>query len=268
MNNSPQKNQAIVYITMYSGLKLPKWYIGSSTTNRIDNGYNGSVTSVKYSKIWKSERKHNPQLFSTKIISYHITTQEALDEELRLQKLHQVVRNPKYINMSYCQRNGFHGGDTSKFIDYTNPKRLKKISESVSGKKNGNYGKQMTAEDKLKNPKFFENHKRGKDNPNHGSKASEETKLKQSIASKGKNNSNYGNCWCVLETAENKSKRKLHPKDDIPQGWISCAQFDDNKKDKSKHHYGKSWYNDGTKNYLKFAEDATNLLKGRIGRTN
>jgi len=145
---------------------------------------------------------------------------------------------------------------------------LQKISESISGKMNGNYGKRMTDVDKLKNPKFFENHKKGKDNPNYGSKTSEETKLKQSKSSMGSKNSNYGNCWCVLETAIDKSHRKLHPKDSIPVGWISCSQFDDNKKDKSKSHYGKRWFNDGIKNYLKFTEDATNLLQGRIGRTN
>jgi hypothetical protein len=144
------ENTPVVYLTMYLGDKLPKWYIDSSKKHKIENGYNGSVTSKKYSSIFKSEQKSNKHLFKTKIISYHKTTQESLDEELRLQKLHNVVKNPKYINMSYCQRNGFHGGDTSEFIDYDNPTMRKRLSEAGKDKSNSHYGKKWY-NDGLKN---------------------------------------------------------------------------------------------------------------------
>ncbi len=257
-----QDTQSIVYLTMYSGDLLPKWYIGSTTLKRVNDGYNGSVDSKEYKSIWQQERKNNPQLFTTRILSYHDNKQDSLDEELRLHKKHKVIKNPKYINMSYCQRNGFHGGDTSQFIDYSNQQRIDKISKAVSGSKNGSYGKKYTEEEKSKS-EFFKRNLKGEANPNYGRKASDKTKEKQSIASKGNKNSNYGNCWCVLDTAKDKSVRKLHPKDNIPMGWISCAEFDDRKKLKQGN-YGKSWYNDGTKNYLRLPQDSTHLIKGRI----
>jgi len=115
------QKQYIVYITRYSGTKLPRWYIGSSFEQKVLNGYNGSVSSKKWSDVYYSEQKENKHLFKTKILSYHKTYQEALDEELRLQKLHQVVKNNKYFNETYAQINGCYGRD-------------------VSGKNNPNYG--------------------------------------------------------------------------------------------------------------------------------
>lgn len=32
----------VVYLTMYSGNLLPKWYIGSSYEEKVLNGYNGT----------------------------------------------------------------------------------------------------------------------------------------------------------------------------------------------------------------------------------
>jgi len=40
----------MVYITNYKGTKLSPWYIGSTSKNKITNGYNGSVSSKK--KEW------------------------------------------------------------------------------------------------------------------------------------------------------------------------------------------------------------------------
>ena len=38
----------VVYLTRYSGGKLPPWYIGSSTEEKVLAGYNGSVKSKKW----------------------------------------------------------------------------------------------------------------------------------------------------------------------------------------------------------------------------
>ncbi len=119
----------VVYITMYSGIKMPTWYIGSSYENRILNGYNGSVASKKYKEIYMDEQQNNKDLFRTKILSYHKTKKNALLEELRLQKMHSVVKNDKYFNQSYAKKNGFEGGDNSTFIDY----KLRSINNPISG---------------------------------------------------------------------------------------------------------------------------------------
>ena len=45
------------YLTMYTGNRLPKWYIGSTSVEKIINGYLGSVVSRKYKDIWNFEIK-------------------------------------------------------------------------------------------------------------------------------------------------------------------------------------------------------------------
>lgn len=110
-----------VYITHYHGNLLPQNYIGSSTIQRIENGYHGSVRSKKYKLLWEQEIKQNPYLFETFIISTHYTRQEAIYKELKLQKIFNVVTNKSFINQSYAAPNGYFGSD-------------------VSGKNNPNYG--------------------------------------------------------------------------------------------------------------------------------
>lgn len=128
-----------VYLTAYKGNKLPPFYIGSSSEQKILNGYKGSVRSKKYRKTWEEELKQNPNLFETKIISRHITREEATQKEHKLQKHLDVVKSPLYINMSIASKNGFFGMD-------------------VSGNKNPNYGKKSLDFDRTnyKKPKTEE----------------------------------------------------------------------------------------------------------------
>jgi hypothetical protein len=91
-----------VYLTIYSGNKLPPFYIGSSSVKKISLGYNGSVCSTKYKDIWNLERKLNPSLFKTTIISTHNTRQEAYCKEEKLQKHLDVVKSPLYVNCSFA----------------------------------------------------------------------------------------------------------------------------------------------------------------------
>jgi len=119
---STSNKQYCTYLTHYTGDKLPEWYIGSTSIEKILNGYNGTVTSKRYKSIWIHERKNNPHLFKTRILKKFYRRKIALIHELKVQKLHQVVKNNNYINMSYAQKNGFFGRD-------------------VSGKNNPMYGK-------------------------------------------------------------------------------------------------------------------------------
>ena len=102
-----------VYLTMYKGELLPKWYIGSSSVKKIKNNYNGSVSSHKWRNIYYEEQKENKHLFKTRILSTHETRKQALEEELRVQKLHSVRDNNKYFNESYAKVNGYFGRDVS-----------------------------------------------------------------------------------------------------------------------------------------------------------
>lgn len=97
------------YLTIYSGNKLPPFYIGSSSIARINKGYRGSVLSKVYKETWKNELLTNPHLFKTKVLTTHNDRKEATIREKSLQKSLSVVKNPLYINRSYAQIEGSHG---------------------------------------------------------------------------------------------------------------------------------------------------------------
>lgn len=98
-----------VYLTIYSGNKLPPFYIGSSTVEKVNSGYFGSVKSLEYKSTWKEETAKNPHLFECHVISTHPTKKAALAREEDLQRKLNVVKNPLYINKSYACKNGIFG---------------------------------------------------------------------------------------------------------------------------------------------------------------
>lgn len=87
------------YITFYQGNQLPPFYIGYTSVNNINSGYNGSVSSKKYKKVWAQERAALPHLFRTVILRTFNTREEALEHEERLLRSLNVHKNDLYINM-------------------------------------------------------------------------------------------------------------------------------------------------------------------------
>lgn len=195
------------YLTIYYGNKLPPFYIGSSSIERISNGYHGSVSSKEYHDIWVNELSNHPDLFKTKILKTFYTRKEAFESELKFQKYFKVVKNSMYINLSVATVNGFKGRDVSGKNNprygvifsketrdkiskgnkdkirsesnkiaisnglksfYKNPIEIKKIQIRSIGSGNPNFGKL------------------GEDSPNFGRKNSQETKDKMSKAASGK----------------------------------------------------------------------------------
>jgi hypothetical protein len=119
--------QYCVYITEYFGQKMPKFYVGSSNVKKVKSGYRGSVSSKKYCDVWKQELLSSPELFATKIVSYHENRKSALEAELLFQIENDVVKSKDWINLSYSRKNGMFGMD-------------------VSGKNNPMYGKSRKGE--------------------------------------------------------------------------------------------------------------------------
>lgn len=116
-----------VYLTTYKGTRLPKYYIGSTSIDKIKNGYKGSVSSKEWKSIWDLEVKEYPDLFEVLVISIHNTRKEALEAELEYQISANVVESKDYVNKSLAQPDGFFGMD-------------------VSGENNPMYGKSRTGE--------------------------------------------------------------------------------------------------------------------------
>lgn len=82
---------------------MPPFYIGSSSIKKVkEKNYHGTVESFAYGQQWKYEKKNNPHLFETRIISTHSTRQDALNRENELQSKLNVVRNPLYINQAFA----------------------------------------------------------------------------------------------------------------------------------------------------------------------
>lgn len=142
-----------VYLTKYSGDLLPANYIGSTSVKNAESGkYFGSVISKKWKDIFKLELKNNPQLFTLEILSKHSTREEAWIEELKLQKLNNVVKSNEYFNESYASVNGMFGRDTSgknnpmfgtkrpeisKRMLTHNPTALREVREKISKSRMG-----------------------------------------------------------------------------------------------------------------------------------
>ena len=174
-----------VYITVVNDvtLKLPTFYIGSSSVDRVNNGYHGTPQSKKYKKLWKEELKRNPHNFSTHILSHHETRQEALAAELALQQEHNVVKSPAFINRSEARPNGFFGmdvrGENGPFYNRTHSK------ESIQKMRDKHTGKILSTEHKYKIKESLSGTREGENNPFYNLTHSEETKLILSIKSTG-----------------------------------------------------------------------------------
>lgn len=125
------KGEYCVYLTYYEGDKLPPFYVGSSSIEKVKAGYRGSVGSKEFRTIWHEEVKTNPHLFRTDIIYWCKTRDAATIKEKELQERLEVVGSDKFVNKALATPNGFCG-------------------MNVKGKNNPNYGNRMTAEQKAR----------------------------------------------------------------------------------------------------------------------
>jgi hypothetical protein len=179
------------YLTVYRGSKLPPFYIGSKDTKSVLEGYRGSVVSKEYKEIFKEELTNNPNLFDTKIISFHSSREEAYHKERSLHSFLQVHINPLYINKTIAYAPIGVSNKNRKFTD----EHKKAMSESQK-------------------KRYLE---RG--NPNLGKKnkpASEERKKKISAANKGKTTRkgftlSDEHKRKISEAHKNRSKQKSFP---------------------------------------------------------
>ncbi|AWD91284.1 hypothetical protein [Enterobacteria phage vB_EcoM_IME281] len=104
----------IVYLTIYSGDKLPPFYIGSTSLEKHLNGYHGSVKSKKYQEIYKSELAAHPELFDSLIVEEFETREEATKAEYKYQVLNNAAKSDLFFNRATAAPKGFFGSDVSK----------------------------------------------------------------------------------------------------------------------------------------------------------
>jgi len=191
-----------IYLTYYMGDKLPPFYFGSGTINKIiNNGYNGSVSSRQYKNIWDKERKDNPHLFKTRILKKFWRRSMATTAEFHYQKKHNLIYNELYMNKALAIK--WYKINNSFDEKHRNNLRLSHLGKVHCRDKEGN---SLT----VNKEEFYNNNdlisinlnrvvtqdtKNKISKSNIGRKLSEETKIKQSIAKKG-----------VLKSKEHKDK--------------------------------------------------------------
>lgn len=191
------------YLITYKGNKLPPFYIGSSNINRLEAGYRGSVSSIRYGKIWKQELKENPHLFKYHIITTHDTRKEATEKELQIQMRLKVMHNPMYINESYARINGVHGLSLSGKNHWS--KQPGKIHNAKINHPRGMLGKNHSDDF----CKFISEIQMGEKNHFYGKKHSPDALEKMRIAASN-------TIWIT-----NGIDSSRHPKDAaIPEGWF------------------------------------------------
>lgn len=145
------------YLTIYSGNKLPPFYIGYKDVLSVIKGYHGSVTSEFYKSIWLKELKENPKLFKTIILTYHETASEATKKESYFLRFFDAKRNPMYINRH-------NGGKDFYCTSHTEKSKMKIAMKATINskklhqeKKVGMYNKKHTEETKQKMKKSASN---------------------------------------------------------------------------------------------------------------
>lgn len=138
-----------VYLVKYIGDLLPKYYIGSTSVEKVLSGkYFGSVRSKKWREIFKSELSNNPKLFTIEILSEHITRTDALERELEIQLINNVVKSDQYMNESFAIKNGMFGRDVSGKLNPMYGK--KRLDSSIRMTGENNIAKRIDVREKLK----------------------------------------------------------------------------------------------------------------------
>ena len=140
-----------IYITFYKGNLMPPFYIGKSFVERINNGYHGSVNSMKYKSIWLKELKNNPRLFKTIILKTFDDERDALLSEEKIHIQFDVARNPMFINMANSNK-FFYTEITNEYRQLCRERMLKfkHTNESKEKISKAHKGKRLTNENKNK----------------------------------------------------------------------------------------------------------------------
>lgn len=97
------------YVYQITELSTGMKYIGSHGTKKVDplKALKKYKSSTK-DKLFKRKQELNPLNFYYEILSYHLTRDDATNEEARLHALYDVKCNPKYYNRSNQTPTGFN----------------------------------------------------------------------------------------------------------------------------------------------------------------
>lgn len=162
----------VTYLTIYSGNKLPPFYIGYTSKDKIAKGYRGSVQSKRYKKIWDKELRSNPALFKTIIIKEFNNKKDALLHEEKIHVMFNVDINPLYVNMrksghQFTNVGGYKLTDKQRENRKWSEER-KKNQSKITSENNKKIWKSYTKEQKQRRSKKISNSLKGRIAHNKG----------------------------------------------------------------------------------------------------
>jgi hypothetical protein len=236
----------VVYLTEYKGDKLPPFYIGSTSLEKINSGYKGSVKSKKWKGIYEREIRENPALFYLSIISEHESREDALREERKIQIERDVIKSNLYFNESIAAPNGFFGMDVS---GENNPFYNKQHNEELQNRIAANIKKTMS------DPEWKERFSaKQKEVQNQ-----EHNRIRNSIKQKEAQNRSE-----VIERRNSKMNELRTNHEFIDRHKKGC-QTEDFRNSQRKFREGKKWINNeqmGKQKYVKIDELENYMLIG------
>lgn len=172
-----------VYLTIYSGNKLPPFYIGwSSKIDKVTNQqYHGSISSKQYKNIYKDETLLNPHLFKSIILAIFSNEIEAKRKEEYFHKKLDVINNPLYMNkgIGWSKLGGsgeHHPRYGSKHAALSKSKMKKSQKERIKRGDHPFLGENGSKLTKNRNAILWEENRHPSQNPNRNKKISETNK--------------------------------------------------------------------------------------------
>ena len=235
-----------IYLYLKTHNKTGLKYLGKTTQDPFK--YRGS------GKRWSNHINHHGYDVTTEILFQSTDTIAIKERGIYYSNLWHIVESNEFANLKIEE------GDGGWLTWNKTPKS--QLARSKGGKSAGGT-KNWTEES-------YEKVRDAGRKTMLGKQHTEETKRKiaenNKIKLRGKINPSYGKVWCVQLGSNDYSKRKMFDPNSIPDGWITTKELREQKKKKNHSSYGRSWYNDGKKNYLLRKDDSriNNLIKGRI----
>ena len=178
----------------------------------------------------------------------------------KFSRINKIVSSANWANLK--EENGLEGG-----FDHLNDGSKKHIERASLG------GKNSTHNILRKGVMFSSNDERTrllsiKANEVKRKKLEENPEYRNEYYSKvsdyqKNNNSMKDKCWCVPITCLNKLKEmKVFKLDEIPEGWVSCKDYNQYKKDKKNPAYGKMWIHNIILKQNKYINSSDNIPEG------
>jgi hypothetical protein len=231
----------------HCGLK----YFGKSISENIEAYYGSGTRWNNHLKKYKVKPIHlwnSDWYYDTSIVRF----------ALKFSKINKIVSSKNWANLK--EENGLEGG-----FDHLNDGSMSHLARARKGGKNsGGWPEHLHFKSGEERTKNLSN----KANKVKSEKLLNDPDFKNEYYSKvsdyqKNNNSMKDKCWCIPITCLNKLKEmKVFKIDEIPEGWVSCKDYNQSKKDKKNPAYGKMWIHNITLRQNKYINSSDKIPEG------